>query len=99
MNGINATIEKMGRRYIDRRGVVWISSTGEWWSPSIEIPGYGKDSYNSWVRTTARDDPDLMGGVVKVSYSGRDENGNSFSGSVTAELAWPAWPTYTPTPK
>jgi hypothetical protein len=98
MNGVNATIEEMGRRYIDRRGVAWISSSGEFWSTDMEILGYGQDSYSSWVRTTAGGTTDLMGGVVKVSYSGKDENGNPFSGSVTAELAWPAWPTYTPTP-
>lgn len=96
--GIATTIESLCRRYIDRDGGVWTSWGGSgWFSETIKIPAYGSNLYNSWVRTKARTSGDLMGGTVEVCYSGHDANGNPFSGIITSTLAWPVWPTFTPT--
>ena len=100
-NGVPATIERIGRRYIERDGDVWISQYGEWHDTTIQIPGRGTNTYSSWVRTRFDSDKDLRGATVKVGFSGRDANGYTFSGSVSAKLAWPTSPpaeTRTPTP-
>jgi hypothetical protein len=95
--GIAATIEQIGRRYIDVRGGVWISNSGEWFDKTIEVPAGGSATYDSWVRTKHDSDGDLRGGTVVVSYKGIDERGNAFSGSVSASLArMSATPTPTP---
>lgn len=97
--GISATIESIGRRYIDRDGGVWTLYGGSgWYSTTITITAYGSYKYVNWVRTRARGNPDLMGGTAKIGYSGHDANGNPFSGEVTSALAWPLWPTFTPSP-
>ncbi len=91
--GIGATVERLGQRYVDRQGKVWIARSGEWSFADIAIPPNGTGAYESWVRDA---DGTLMGGTVRVSYAGHDANGNPFSGSVEAALAWPVWPTHTP---
>jgi hypothetical protein len=88
--GISATIEWLERVYMDRNGEGW-SSEWDGHRESISIPGGGSNSYDSWVRGDIN--PDLRGGTVRVDYSGHDANGYSFSGRVSATLAWP-----TPTP-
>jgi hypothetical protein len=72
---------------VDTRGRVWTVGGEEWSDETIDVPPQGSATYDSWVRTTNGDSPDLRGGTVKVSYSGTDETGHSFSGSVTAKLA------------
>ena len=92
-NGISANIEEICRRYIDLEGGVWTEQGGSGcFSTTIDIPANGKNTYSSWVRS----DGELMGGTVKIIYSGHDANGNSFESEVTSVLAWPAWPTSTP---
>jgi len=86
--GGNATIERIGRRYVDTKGKVWTSGDGEWFDYTIDVPAKGSATYDSWVRTyPSGDPPDLRGATLKVSYSGTDESGRKFSGSVAAKLA------------
>ncbi|MBU0492941.1 MAG: hypothetical protein KKA73_29020 [Chloroflexi bacterium] len=87
-NGVSATIKRIGRRFVDTNGHVWTVGSSEWHDETIYIPAKGNNSYSSWVRTLAGEDPDLRGGTVTVSYSGVDAKGNAFSGSVSAKLAW-----------
>jgi hypothetical protein len=87
-NGVPATIERLGRRSIHTNGSVWASETGEWFNTTIAIPGRGRNTYGSWVRTTP-DDIDLRGGIVILGYSGHDANGFAFDGSVSARLEYP----------
>jgi hypothetical protein len=86
-NGVPATVQRIGKRYVDTKGAVWTATSGEWHDKTIAIPAQGTGSYSSWVRTQAGSAPDLRGGTVRVSYSGIDENGFQFSGSVSATLA------------
>ena len=88
-NGVPATVERIGRRYIDTHGKIWAAESGEWFDKTIVIPGHGSNTYSSWVRTRFEDEGDLRGGIVKVSFTGRDANGNPFSGNVSAHLASP----------
>jgi hypothetical protein len=85
--GVDATIEKIGRVFVDTKGRVWTVGGDEWSDVTIDVPALGSDTYDSWARTTNGDSPDLRGGTVKVSYSGTDASGHAFSGSVTAKLA------------
>ena len=87
VNGVPATVERIGRRFVHRNGGVWTVGSSEWSNTTIVIPGRGRNSYASWVRTTF-DSIDLRGGTVTVGYSGHDANGYAFSGSVSAKLAW-----------
>jgi hypothetical protein len=87
-NGVSATIQRIGRRFVDTSGHVWIVGSSEWNDETIRISAKGRNSYSSWVRTLAGGSPDLRGGTVIVSYSGTDAKGNAFSGSVSAKLAW-----------
>ncbi len=87
-NGVPATIDRMGRRYIQTDGDVWVSGSGEWFDKTIAMNANGSNTYSSWVRTTNGCDSDLRGGTLVVSYSGYDENGYTFSGSVSAKFAY-----------
>jgi hypothetical protein len=86
-NGVTATIDRMGRRYIQPDGDVWVSGSGEWFDKTVVMNAHGSNTYSSWVRTTNGGDSDLRGGTLVVSYSGSDENGYTFSGSVSAKFA------------
>ena len=84
--GVPANVERVKKVYTDRRGVEW-SANSSWSSVRIPIRGRGRNTYNSWVR--GDEYPDLKGGAVTVTFSGHDENGHPFSGSVSSKLAWP----------
>lgn len=84
--GVSANVERLKTVYTDRRGVEW-SSNSSWSSERIPIIGRGRNTYNSWVR--GDEYPDLKGGNVTVKFSGHDENGHPFSGSVSSKLARP----------
>jgi hypothetical protein len=92
VNGVPATIERIGQRYADTRGGIWVVGSAEWFDRTIKIPGRGSNTYSSWVRTLFNSDADLRGGTVTIGFSGYDANGNSFSGSVSAKLAWSTAP-------
>ena len=77
----------MYRIYVDRFGVKWSSSFGRGESVEIEIPANGSYIYKSWVQCS--ENSDLRGGKVIVEYSVSDPNGETFTGSVSSELAWP----------
>lgn len=83
--GVSANVEWLKRVYTDRYGAKWSSDWG--FNTTIVIEAHGKNSYSSWVRGTVK--PDLKGGIVTVSFSGHDENGHAFSGSISSKLAWP----------
>lgn len=85
--GTPATIERMGRRFVDVKGQEWTVGSEEWSDETIYVYSYGSNTYSSWVRTTNGEDPDLRGGTVIVSWEGTDDYGNSFSGSTSATLA------------
>ncbi|OQY16467.1 MAG: hypothetical protein B6I35_15810 [Anaerolineaceae bacterium 4572_32.2] len=87
-NGISVTINRIGQRYTDRNGTVWVVGTSEWFDRTIKVPARGTGKYSSWVRTSPGDDPDLQGGTVTISWSGRDTRGNLITGSISASLAW-----------
>jgi hypothetical protein len=87
-NGISVTIERIGQRYTDRGGTVWVVGTSEWFDRTIKVPARGTGKYTSWVRTRPDDDPDLQGGTVTISWSGHDAKGNFITGSISATLAW-----------
>lgn len=87
MNGISATIERIGQRYTDTKGQVWAMGGSEWRYKTIDIPARESGTYSGFVRTRVDSDLDLRGGTVRVSYSGVDAKGNEFSGSVSATLA------------
>ena len=84
--GTNTTIERIGRKYVDRRGGIWTSSSGEWHSEAIIVPTHGGIQYSSWVRQ-CDGDMDLRGGSVIVGFSGQNAKGSAFEGQVTARLA------------
>lgn len=85
-NGLAVTVQRIGRRYVDLRGSVWASESGEWHDETIEIEPYGTDTYSSWVRDGGGDPPDLDGATLIVSWSGVDADGNPFSGEVRSTL-------------
>ena len=85
-NGVKATIESLGRRYIDAQGGSWISEKGEWFDKTIVIPASGSNTYSSWVRTKNGARPDFRSGFLVIKYKGHDINGNAFSGEVRAKL-------------
>lgn len=86
-NGVPATIQRIGERYTDKKGNVWIGENGEWFDDSISIDGAGTAQYSSFAFSTNGGKGDLRGGLVQVSYTGIDANGNKFQGKVTATLA------------
>ncbi len=86
-NGVEATIERLGRIYLDIQGVQWTVGAAEWFDKIIIIPPGGSSKYSSWVRTTNDSTPDLRSATVTVSFTGHDANGNAFSGRVQARLA------------
>jgi len=88
--GVSAKVERLKRVYRDRRGAQWstYSERGtRGFNKIIPIRARGSNRYSSWVRGTVK--PDLRGGTVTVTFSGQDENGHAFSGSVSSKLAWP----------
>ena len=85
--GVSATIYKLYRVYVDRFGVKWSSSFGRGESVDIKIPANGSYIYKSWVQCS--EDSDLRGGKVIVKYSATDPYGETSSGSVSSNLAWP----------
>jgi hypothetical protein len=85
--GVGATITRIGERYLDKSGGVWISEGGEWSDQTIVVDGNGTQTYESWVSSTDGNKGDLRGGTVQVSYAGTDVNGNKFQGKVSAKLA------------
>lgn len=86
-NGVGATVLRIGERYIDKKGNVWIGENGEWSDDTISIDGNGSADYSSFVFSTNGGKGDLRGGTLQVSYTGTDANGNKFQGKVTATLA------------
>ena len=88
--GVSAKVEWLKRVYWDRRGAQWSTGGGRGtggFKKIIPIRVRGKNRYSSWVRGTVN--PDLRGGTVTVRFSGHDENGHAFSGSISSKLAWP----------
>jgi hypothetical protein len=90
-NMLEATVERMAVRYIERGGrKYWYRSSGEWWDTSLEIDRGGTASHTLRIST---DDADkmkrIMGGTVKFRFRGHDADGNSISGTVTARLERP----------
>jgi hypothetical protein len=86
-NGVAATIERIGQRYRDTGGTVWVVGADEWFDRVIKIRPRGSGVYSTWVRTKHGDPPDLRGGRVTISWSGQDAKGNHFSGSISATLS------------
>lgn len=77
----NATIDRIGERYLDGHGETWTGSSGEWHSTDITVPTQGGIQYSSWVRKR-----ELKDGTLVVGFSGRDAKGSAFEGRVTAKL-------------
>ena len=88
-NTLAVTIERLGIRYTDRRGSVWVSQSGEWRTVSIVVPPLGTRTWDSWVQSL---DPDsegnLQGATLQVRWEGTDAEGNSISGRARVTLEW-----------
>jgi len=88
---LGVTIERIAIRYDERGGrAYWYSESGEWRDVNVVIPAGGTASYDGGVQTT--DDSDMrliMGGRLKLRYQGTDADGNSISGSASAQLERP----------
>ena len=82
LNGVPATVERIGERCNDRDlRRYWISLSGEWHDEVISIQPFGSNTYVSSVRGSQ-----ARFRTVVLSYSGHDSNGYPFSGFVSAEL-------------
>lgn len=88
-NALTVIIERLGIRYTDRRGAVWVSQSGEWRDVSIIIPALGTKTWDSWVQSL---DPDsegnLQGATLQVRWEGTDGEGNSITGRARVSLEW-----------
>ena len=85
-NGVGATVQRVGRRFIDTGGASWTVGTEEYMDKTIAIPAYGTAEYSSWVRTKPGDAPHLANGTAILTFTGVDANGNAFTAQVSAKL-------------
>ena len=85
-NGVRATVERIGRRYVDTGGTSWVGGGEEYFSKTIAVPAYGTATYSSWVRTKPEDEPNLENGTAILTFKGVDANGNAFTALVSVKL-------------
>ncbi len=86
-NGVEATIERISLRYIDKERTIWWLKSGEWFDKTIVIPASGTNTYSNSVKSKNGGRPDFRSALLILSYKGHDANGNAFSGEVRATLA------------
>ena len=85
-NGVSATVERIGRRYVDTGGTTWVVGEEEYFSKTIAVPAYGTAAYSSRVRTKPEDEPNLENGTAILTFKGVDANGNAFTAQVSVKL-------------
>lgn len=87
-NALGVVIDRIGYRYIDTRGSVWILESGEWRDVTVRLAANGTASWDTWVQTlNPAERPNLQGGTVRVRWEGTDAEGNRITGSASARLA------------
>lgn len=90
-NTLEATVDRMATRWIERGGNSWwVSTDGEWQDAELVIPADGSVTHSFWIWTDADDKMRrIMGGKLRFGYSGIDAEGNKFRGTLYARLERP----------
>jgi hypothetical protein len=87
-NNVGARVENLRMAFVSKENEIYAEGGfPTWFGVDIPIPANGSAQYQGKAVNPGK--PDLAGGRMDFIYQGYDENGNKFSGKISATLTIP----------